>query len=670
MSLSNIVKKISVFGLSSAMAIGVIACDTKKETAKELAENTGLENGYPIAPVDIRNVKVTDSFWLPIIKRVQEKTIEYAIEKCDEEGRFENFLIAGGQKEGKVRGVMPFDDSDVYKIIEGASNSLISAPNPKLEKLLDSLIGIVKVGQEKDGYLTTWRTINPAQPPATWVEVKEGKRWESLFMSHELYNAGHMYEAAAVHYKATGKRNFLDIALKNADLMVKTFGDGEDKIAAVPGHQIIETGLIKLYQITEKESYLELAKYFLDHRGDPENHELFGSYSQDSLPVVEQEEVVGHAVRAVYMYAGMTDIAALMGDQQYRNAVDKLWHNMVYKKMYVTGGIGAKHEGEAFGENYELPNLTAYNETCAAIGDVYWNNRLFNLTGDVKYYDVLERTLYNGLISGISLTGTEFFYPNALESDGTYKFNQGACTRKEWFDCSCCPTNLIRFIPAIPGLIYAKEDTTVFVNMYMSSEAEVALENQKVVLKQETAYPWNGAIKLTVTPAKQEAFTLKLRIPGWARNEVLPGGLYHYKNTVNDSYVVNVNGKTENATEEDGYIVLTKEWKKGDVVELVLPMEVREVIANNKVAEDKGKVALEYGPLVYAIEEVDNKENFDLLKINNNTQFKVSFEPTLLKGVNTIQFTTDETTFKAVPYYAWSNRGINKMKVWVEESKQ
>src|SRR5690606_35543295 len=397
--------------------------------------------------INIRNIKMTDNFWLPIIERVQGTTIAFALEKCKQEGRFDNFLIAGGQMEGTVKGVMPFDDTDVYKIIEGASNSLISAPNPELEKLLDSLISIVKTGQEADGYLTTWRTIDPTKPPAHWVKVDKGVRWESLFMSHELYNAGHLYEAAVVHHKATGKRNFLDIALKNADLMVATFGDGEGQVSGVPGHQIIETGLIQLYQETGKKEYFELAKYFLDNRGNPQNHELFGPYSQDHLPVVQQEEVVGHAVRAVYMYAGMTDIAAIENDTTYRRAVDALWDNMVSKKMYITGGIGASHEGEAFGSNYELPNLTAYNETCASIGDVYWNHRLHMLTGEVKYFDVIERTLYNGLISGLSLDGKQFFYPNALESDGVYTFNQGACTRKDWFDCSCCPTYVIRFLP-------------------------------------------------------------------------------------------------------------------------------------------------------------------------------------------------------------------------------
>lgn len=626
-------------------------------------------NDYPIQPVPISNVRITDNFWLPVIKTVQHKTIAYAIQKCSEEGRFDNFLIAGGKMKGEVRGVMPFDDTDVYKIIEGASNSLISSPDKKLEVLLDSLIGIIKTGQEKDGYLTTWRTINPAKPPADWVKVDKGVRWEYMTMSHEDYNAGHMYEAAAVHYKATGKRNFLDLALKNADLMVKTFGDGNDKIASVPGHQIIETGLIKLYEITHKKEYLELAKYFLDHRGDPKNHVLYGAYSQDHIPVIEQQEVVGHAVRATYMYAGMTDIAAIYKDPGYRNAVDKLWHNMVEKKIYITGGIGARHDGEAFGNNYELPNLTAYNETCAAIGSVYWNNRLFRLTGDVKYSDVLERTLYNGLISGISLSGTDFFYPNALQADGKFKFNRGACTRQGWFDCSCCPTNLIRFIPAIPGLIYATQKDTLYVNLYMSNNADIVLGKQKIKVAQQTSYPWKGKIKLSVDPEKQQNFTIKLRIPGWARNEVIPGGLYEYKKISGVMPTLAINGKKITAKIENGYFVINRVWKQKDIVEVDLPMEVREVIANQKIEDDRQKVSLEYGPLVYAIEEADNSQNFENIHISQNTTFKVTNNPELLKGIYTIRGKSENSKFTAIPYYAWSNRGVGKMKVWIPEHK-
>ncbi|HEX9828522.1 MAG TPA: glycoside hydrolase family 127 protein [Flavobacteriaceae bacterium] len=635
-----------------------------KETDTSLESKGENGTGYIISPVNIQNVKLTDEFWLPIIKRVQEKTIEYAISKCEEEGRFDNFLIAGKQMEGtSAKGHFPFDDSDVYKIIEGASNTLISAPNKPLDKLLDSLIGIIKVGQEPDGYLTTWRTIDPKNPMASWVEVKEGKRWESLGASHELYNAGHLYEAAAVHYKATGKRNFLDIALKNADLMVKTFGDGEGQVKAVPGHQIIESGLIKLYQITQNEHYLNLAKYFLDNRGNPENHELYGDYSQDHIPVVQQDEAVGHAVRAMYMYAAMTDIGAIKNDTAYSQAVHKLWDNMVYKKMYLTGGIGAKRNNEGFGENYELPNLTAYNETCAAIGDVYWNHRLHNLSGDVKYFDVIERTMYNGLISGLSLDGVKFFYPNALESDGVYKFNQGACTRKDWFDCSCCPTNLIRFIPSIPGLIYSKTSNGIYVNLYASNEANINLDSNQIKISQKTNYPWDGNVSISVNPEQTSEFSIKLRIPGWSRNEVLSGDLYRYLNSSKEKATLKINGELVTATEKDGYFAITRQWNKNDTIELNFPMEVREVIANDKVKDDNGKVALEYGPIVYAIEDIDNP-NFDAISVSAADTFTVQREP-ILEGVNTL---TNEK-LKAVPYYAWSNRGIGKMKVWLPKEE-
>ncbi|MCI5083032.1 MAG: glycoside hydrolase family 127 protein [Saprospiraceae bacterium] len=638
------------------------ACQSESTEQTARQETQELKVGYPIEPVNIQNVKMEDAFWLPIIKRVQEKTIDYALQKCEEEGRFENFLIAGGQMEGKTRGEMPFDDTDVYKIIEGASNSLISAPNPTLEALLDSLIEVIAIGQEADGYLTTWRTIDPAAPPAPWVPVEEGKRWESLGASHELYNPGHLYEAAYVHYKATGKRNFLDIALKNADLLVATFGKGEGKIESVPGHQIVETGLLKLYQLTQKPEYLKLARYFLDHRGDAEHHELFGPYSQDHVPVTAQDEVVGHAVRAMYMYAAMTDIAVLENDTAYNEAVHDLWNNMVQKKIYITGGIGARHEGESFGENYELPNLTSYNETCAAIGSVYWNHRLHSQSGDVRYFDVLERTLYNGLISGLSLDGTHFFYPNALEADGKYKFNRGACTRQGWFDCSCCPTNVIRFIPAMPGLLYSKADETIYVNLYAGSTATVELSQNTLTLQQQTNYPWSGQVTVTIDPANDTETELKFRIPGWGRNQPIPGDLYRYTKDANIEPRITVNGEQLSSTMDDGYFSIRRSWKKGDQVELNFPMPVQMVEADEQVEADQGKVSLERGPLVYAVEEIDNPMTFDQITVSPRDTFAVKAETELLEGVHTIQ----NKKLKAIPYYAWSNRGIGKMKVWID----
>ena len=616
---------------------------------------------YPVSQVNLNNVELTDAFWLPKIQTVQKKTIRYAFDKCDSEGRFENFITAGKVikgSEGQTRGFMPFDDTDVYKTIEGAAYSLISAPDSALEHYLDSIIEIIHTGQEPDGYLTTWRTINPQKPPAWWV--KPGPRWSDLGSSHELYNSGHLFEAATAHYWATGKRNFLDIAIKNADLLVKVFGDTANY--EVPGHQIVETGLIKLYQITQKEDYLKLSKKFLDQRGDSANRKIRGPYSQDHLPVTQQDEVVGHAVRAVYMYAGMTDIAAIFNDPDYLKAVDNLWNNMVGKKMYITGGLGARHNGESFGDIYELPNLTAYSETCAAIGSIYWNDRLFRLTGDAKYFDIIERTLYNALISGISLEGTEFFYPNPLESDAKYGFNQGSCTRKSWFDCSCCPSNLIRFIPYLPNIIYATQGNSLYINLFMSNKASIPVKGKKVEIRQETSYPWNGNISISVKPEKPQNFTLKIRIPGWVRNEVAPGELYSYINTpTDDPFRILLNGSAIPCGLENGYVEISREWKENDLIELSFSMKVRLTVADEKVKDVQGQASIEYGPLVYCAEEIDNKTVFDQIVFKQHTNYAVEMKPELLGGVNVISNGT--STF--IPYYAWSNRGVGKMRVWL-----
>jgi len=625
--------------------------------------NTKEQTGdYPISPVDIRNVVITDQFWLPKIKTIQDSTIQYAFKKCDEEGRMENFLIAGGKKLGKVRGKMPFDDSDLYKIIEGASYSLISNPNPMLDAYLDSIIGIIKIGQEPDGYLSTWFTIDRMSPPAPWAKPSK-KRWDHEDTNHELYNSGHLFEAAAAHYLATGKRNFLDIALKNADLLVANFGP--DKLKCPPGHQIVETGLIKLYHITKNKKYLDLAKFYLDQRGDSTSHKLYGEYSQDHLPVIKQTEAVGHAVRAEYMYAGMTDIAAIYHDRDYLTAINKIWENIVNKKMYLTGGVGSRHDGEAFGNNYELPNLSGYNETCAAIGSVYWNQRLFLLTGDSKYYDIIERTLYNGLISGISLSGKEFFYPNPLESDGKYDFNMGSCTRQSWFDCSCCPTNLIRFVPSLPGLIYSTNGDSLYINLYLSNHATVSVGDKEVAIVQQTGYPWNGKMSFEVNPEKKGTFTLKLRLPGWAQGTAVPSSLYSYIDKANDNFVLKVNGKEEKEVIVKGYIQLTREWENGDRIELDLPMPVREVVANEMVKDDQGKVAFEVGPMVYCAEEIDNSQPLDGVSIPEKETAKIDTGNMMNENFNKLEVNTKEGKLTLIPYYLWSNRGVGKMKVWL-----
>ena len=634
----------------------------------ELPAQSSL-SAYPIRQVKLNQVELTDHFWLPRIRIIQEKTIAYAFRKCEEEGRMENFRTAGDLIRGKapettkVRGKMPFDDTDLYKTVEGAAYSLINAPDKALDAYLDSIITLIAYGQEPDGYLTTWRTIDPKTPPCNWVK-HGGGRWFDLGMSHELYNAGHLFEAASAHFHATGKRNFLNIALKNADLLVKTFmtTPQADLHLQVPGHQIVETGLIKLYEITGKEDYLRLAKQFLDNRG--RNKSNRGDYSQDHKPAVRQDEVVGHAVRAVYMYAGMTDVAAIFGDAEYGDAVKKLWENMTGKKMYLTGGVGARHAGEAFGANYELPNLTAYNETCAAIGGVYWNERLFRLTGEAKYFDVLERMLYNGVIAGVSLSGTEFFYPNPLESDGEYKFNQGACTRQAWFDCSCCPTNLIRFIPFVPNLIYAGKENEVYVNLFIANKAKISLGNQEVNIRQETGYPWNGKVEITVNPERMANFTVKIRIPAWAQDR-FNNDLYLYADKKQKTFSVAVNGKRMKGDLKDGYFLISRTWKQGDKISLDFPMEVRRIEAHPNIGDDAGKYAVECGPIVYCMEETDNPSGFPEAG-QSAASFIAEWRPEFLGGVNVVRETSGNKAYLLIPYHLWANRGAGKMKVWYD----
>jgi uncharacterized protein len=656
-------QKISYFAFIVSIYI-IVGCGSAKKETKADTNGLGWSNKiypYPIEMVDIKNVKINDDFWLPIIKKIQDKTISYAIKKCEEEGRLFNFLLAGGKVKGEIKGAMPFDDTDVYKIIEGASITLISSPNKKLDQLLDSLISIISIGQEKDGYLTTWRTVNPTKPPAPWVKVINGSRFESLEASHELYNVGHMYEAAAVHYKATGKKNFLNIALKNANLLVNTFGDEPGKLKKVPGHQIVETGLIQLYKITKKQEYLALSKYFLDNRGNTRHHNLYGSYSQDHMPVINQDEVVGHAVRAVYMYAAMTDIAAMTRDASYTNAVNKLWENMISKKMYVTGGIGSKHDSEAFGENYELPNHSAYSETCAAIGSIYWNHRLFLMNGDVKYYDIIERTLYNSMIAGLSLDGTHFFYPNTLESDGKYTFNKGHCTRQGWFDCSCCPTNIIRFLPSMASLIYSQNHDNIYVNMFVGSNADFGHNNGRVSIQQTTSYPWKGGVSLRIKNNSSEKVNIKVRVPHWLRNEAAPGGLYSYTNPSTQLLKVTVDGKEIDASIENGYLNISVLQNMENKINIDFSMAAKHIICSPYVKENQSKLSLEYGPIMYAFEEIDQKEQFNNLAIDANDDWKPVFQKDLLGGVVVLR-SADKT---AVPYYAWSNRGVGKMKIWL-----
>ena len=623
-----------------------------------------INHGYPIDPVPFTSVKVTDNFWGQRLQASREVTIPLAFSKCEETGRYENFVKAAHPSDTyKVEG-FSFDDTDVYKTIEGASYSLQTYPDKKLQKYIDSVLVIVAGAQEPDGYLYTARTMNPKHPH-NWAGKERWVAVENL--SHEFYNLGHMIEGAVAHYQATGKRNFLNIAIKYADCVCREIGNGPQQKKYVPGHQIAEMALVKLYMVTGDKKYLDQAKFFLDTRGYTSRKD---AYSQAHKPVVEQDEAVGHAVRAVYMYSGMADVAAITGDSSYIKAIDKIWDNIVSKKIYITGGIGAHHAGEAFGNNYELPNLSAYCETCAAIGNVYMNYRLFLLHGDAKYFDVLERTLYNGLISGVSLDGGSFFYPNPLSSNGKY-------SRKPWFGCACCPSNVSRFIPSLPGYVYAVKNDQVYVNLYLSNKAELKVDKKKILLEQETGYPWNGDIRLKITQGNQD-FTMKLRIPGWVRGNVLPGDLYSYADNQKPAYQISVNGQTVESDVNDGYLSIARKWKKGDVVEVHFDMIPRIVKANPKVEADHGRVAVERGPIVYCAEWPDNRFNVHSILLNQHPQFKVTDKPELLYGIRQIttdaqalsydkagKLVTKDVELTLIPYYAWAHRGEGDMEVWL-----
>lgn len=553
------------------------------------AQVKNQSHGYPIDPVPFTSVKVTDSFWGQRLNASREVTIPLAFSKCEETGRYTNFVNAAHPSDTIKVGGLAFDDTDVYKTIEGASYLLQTYPDKKLAKYIDSVLVIVAAAQEPDGYLYTSRTMNPKHPH----EWAGSKRWEKVEeLSHEFYNLGHMVEGAIAHYQATGKRNFLDIAIRYADCVCREIGTGEGQQIRVPGHQIAEMALAKLYLVTGQQKYLDQAKFFLDQRGHTTRTD---EYSQAHKPVVEQDEAVGHAVRAAYMYAGMADVAALTGDTAYIHAIDRIWDNIVGKKYYITGGIGATSNGEAFGKNYELPNMSAYCETCAAIGNVYVNYRLFLLHGEAKYYDVLERTLYNGLISGVSLDGGGFFYPNPLESIGQHQ-------RQPWFGCACCPSNICRFIPSLPGYVYAVKGKDVYVNLFMSNTSNLKVEGKAVSLEQATHYPWNGDVTIGVNKNNAGQFTMKIRIPGWVRNQVVPSDLYTYSDGKRLSYTVKVNGEPVQSGLKDGYFCIDRRWKKGDKVAVHFDMEPRTVKANNKVEADRGRIAVERGPIVYCAE--------------------------------------------------------------------
>lgn len=623
-----------------------------------------LERDYYVAPVPFSQVHVEDGFWTPRLQTNQLVTIPYCFEKCEETGRIRNFEKAAGLRQGKHEGIF-FDDSDVYKIMEGAAYSLQVHPDAMLRLYLDKLVTVMAAAQWPDGYLYTFYSLPERQPDMRWTNVRD---------RHEQYCIGHMLEAAVAHYQVTGDKAFLDVATRCADYVCDVFGPG--KRTDPPGHQEIEIGLCKLYRATGNGKYLDTAKFLLDQRGRTGNRGpdgkggLYGMYAQDYKPVTEQTEAVGHSVRAAYLYTGMADVAALTGDTKYVDAIDTIWGDVVSGKLYVTGGIGAVGGSEGFGGRYELPNATAYCETCASFANMFWNHRMFLMRGDAKYMDVLERTLYNAALSGISMQGDRFFYPNVLESTGS--------ERSPWFDCSCCPSNVARVIPSIPGYVYATKGNDVYVSLFIGGDATLATAGNKVKLSQQTKYPWDGKVNIAVEPERSDTFAILIRIPGWARNEPVPSDLYRFEDTVSEKPSIKVNGKAVSFEVEKGFARIERNWQKGDEIVLDLPMPIRRIVSHPEIKTNAGRVALQRGPIVFCLEGPDNDGKVLGLVVPDDAKLKAKYRPDLLNGVvvltgkaRTVKHSLDGTvvtsgtkSFTAIPYYAWAHRGRAEMTVW------
>ena len=648
-----------------------------------LAAPIALPRDYSIHAVPMTAVTIDDGFWAPKLEVNRTVTIPHIFKENDDTGRVANFEKAAGRKTGAYEG-RRFNDTDIYKIIEAASYSLALVPDPRLGTKLDELIQLIAESQEKDGYLFPARTIDP-QHPAPGVGPE---RWIYENGSHELYNSGHLYEAAVAHFEATGKRTLLDVAIKNADLVCRTFGPNGRH--AVSGHEEIELALVKLYRATGNAAYLKTAEWLVAERGKPhpdmppypdKAFEMYNdrAYKQDQAPVVEQDRAVGHAVRAMYLYAAVADVAALTDNDAFARAADRLWQDVVSKRLYLTGGVGARGTTESFGDDYELPNLRAYTETCASVGNDLWNQRMFLLHGDGKYIDLFERVLYNGVLAGVSLAGNTFFYQNPLESNGRAK-------RTEYFEVACCPANLARMLEQLPGLVYAigtesrvgadprvrpSPTDTIYANLYVGNHAEVKLGNRTVKIVQDTRYPWDGDVSLRLEPEGSGAFTVALRIPEWARGRPVPSDLYRFADNVSEQPTVSV--RSRNAEPQrvpldirDGYVRLRRNWKSGDTIHLTLPMPARRIVAHAGVKEDEGRMAIQRGPLVYAVEGIDNGGHALDLVIPRDAALRSRFRPDLLNGVEVISG-EGSRPFVAIPYYAWNNRGQGEMAVWILE---
>ena len=609
--------------LLAASAFLLQGCQTSKEDIKEQPLKM-------IEQIDFSHVKINDNFWSPRLSKHVSATLPVCIDQIENQtGRIRNFENAA-KGEGEHSGIF-FDDSDVYKALEGMAYSLINNPDPELEKKADEWIDKFAAAQQPDGYINTFYTLTGLD-----------KRWTNMD-KHEMYCAGHMIEAGVAYYQATGKRKLLDVCIRMTDHMMSQFGPG--KRHWVPGHEEIELALVKLYQTTQEQKYLDFAYWLLEERGH--GHGTMGDegkwnpvYYQDIVPVRRLTDISGHAVRCMYLYCGMADVAALKNDTGYIAAMDRLWDDVVHRNMYITGGIGSSRDNEGFTEDYDLPNLDAYCETCASVGMVLWNQRMNQLTGDSKYIDVLERSLYNGALAGISLGGDRFFYVNPLESKGDHH-------RQEWYGCACCPSQLSRFLPSIGNYIYASSDDALWVNLYIGNTGQIRIGETDILLTQETDYPWDGSVKLTISTSQPLEKEIRLRIPNWCK-----------------TYDLSINGKRINVSEEKGYAVI-KDWKSQDVIALDMDMPVEIVAADPHVKENFGKRAIQRGPLVYCMEEIDNPEYFDQIQLSPSTTFQTAFASDILNGIKTIKTNGRAQSATFIPYYAWDNRKAGKMRVWI-----
>jgi len=617
--------------------------------------------------VNFSQVEIEDNFWKPRINTVSTVTIPVCIKQAASGIR--NFEKVADDKGEKPVGRYA-NDSDVYKILEAIAYSLKNHPDAELENKADSWIDKIAAAQMSDGYLNTHFQLGNMQ-----------EQWTNMGW-HEDYTAGHLIEAAVAYYNTTGKRKLLDVAIRFANHIDSTFHLRNRHW--VPGHEEIELALVKLYKTTGEKKYLDLADWFLEQRGhgyrddygsfigDGEilrNRKYFDEYSQD-FPLKEQTKITGHAVRAMYLYTGAADVGAAKNDSGYMNAMKQVWEDVVYRNMYITGAIGSSAENEGFSKGYDLPNEKAYAETCASVGMVFWNKRMNLLTGESKYIDVLERSLYNGALDGLSLSGDRFFYCNPLASNGNN--SRGA-------DLHCCSSNITRLVESVGDYIYAKSNDALWINLFIGSSGSFTIKNRKIQVKQVTNYPWDGKVQISVIPEKQTEFELFIRIPGWANNQPVPGSTYRYLDGSSESISLSLNGTPVNFKIVNGYAVIGKAWKKGDTVLFNLPMPVRRIVAIDEIKDDRNRVALQRGPLVYCFEHIDNDGKAMNIAIPDNISFTAEFKSDLLNGLVVLQAEAPVATISAdglnvisakkkitaIPFYSWANRGKGQMQVWV-----